>query len=119
MNISIAESLLANEFHLSKILLGWIFSVLLSRTESNQVLEIDTGDSAEQQQQGQDAQAQQAPQQEAPAQPPPTIQLGQSTDEVTALLGAPSKVVNLGLKQVYVYKDLKVTFIKGKVVDVQ
>jgi hypothetical protein len=29
------------------------------------------------------------------------------------------KIVNLGPKQIYVYKDLKVTFVRGKVVDVQ
>jgi len=57
-----------------------------------------------------------------PPQPPPqpqTIQLGQTTDEVVAALGQPDKIVNLGAKQIYVYKDLKVTFLKGKVSDVQ
>lgn len=56
------------------------------------------------------------------AQPPPepqTIQLGQTTDQVLAALGQPDKIVNLGAKQIYVYKDLKVTFLKGKVSDVQ
>ena len=50
---------------------------------------------------------------------PQTIQLGQTTDEVVAALGQPEKIVNLGPKQIYVYKDLKVTFLKGKVSDVQ
>jgi hypothetical protein len=54
----------------------------------------------------------------APAEPQ-TIQLGQSTDEVIGALGQPDKIVNLGAKQIYVYKDLKVTFLKGKVSDVQ
>ena len=87
----------------------------------NQILEIQAEDTGgDQQAQGQDAQGQQqAPQQEAPAQPPATIQLGQSVDEVQAALGTPTKIVNLGPKQIYVYKDLKVTFIRGKVVDVQ
>jgi len=40
-------------------------------------------------------------------------------DQVQASLGQPSKVVNLGPKQIYVYKDLKVTFLNGRVVDVQ
>jgi hypothetical protein len=85
----------------------------------NQILEIQPEDSG-QQQGGQDAQTQQAPQQEtAPAQPPPTIQLGQSTDDVKALLGQPSKIVDLGIKQIYIYKDMKITFVKGKVADVQ
>jgi hypothetical protein len=91
----------------------------------NQTLEIEAADSGQQQEQGQQEQgqqeqAQQAPQQPAaPPQPPPTIQLGQTPDEVKALLGQPQKIVNLGAKLIYVYKDLKVTFIKGKVTDVQ
>ena len=39
--------------------------------------------------------------------------------QVKAALGTPDKVVNLGPKQIYVYKDLKVTFVNGKVADVQ
>lgn len=91
----------------------------------NQTLEIQTDDNGQQQQQGQDAgqnaQAQQqAPQQPAqPPQPPPTIQLGQTPDEVTNALGQPEKIVNLGAKQIYYYKDMKITFVKGKVSDVQ
>jgi hypothetical protein len=93
-----------------------------------QVLSIDTGGDAQQQdqqQQGQGAQGQQQAQQAAPAepaapaQPPPTVQLGQTPDEVVAILGQPDKKVDLGTKQIYVYKDLKVTFVKGKVSDVQ
>jgi hypothetical protein len=54
----------------------------------------------------------------APA-PPASIQLGQTPEQVVAALGQPEKTVNLGSKQIYVYKDLKVTFINGKVSDVQ
>ncbi|MGB7282349.1 MAG: hypothetical protein WBE13_08825 [Candidatus Acidiferrum sp.] len=54
-----------------------------------------------------------------PAQPPPTIQLGQTPDEVIAIMGQPDKIVDLKTKQIYVYKDLKVTFVKGKVSDVE
>jgi hypothetical protein len=50
---------------------------------------------------------------------PQTIQLGQSTDQVLAALDKPEKIVNLGPKQIFVYKDLKVTFLDGKVSDVQ
>ena len=50
---------------------------------------------------------------------PQTIQMGMTTDQVQGSLGQPSKIVNLGPKQIYVYKDLKVTFLNGKVVDVQ
>src|ERR1700678_1457628 len=75
-----------------------------------------------QQQQGGDQQQAQQPQQQAPAQPPAppaSIQLGQTVDQVTASFGPPEKIVNLGTKQIYVYKDLKVTFVNGKVTDVQ
>jgi hypothetical protein len=40
-------------------------------------------------------------------------------DQVVAILGQPEKSVDLGSKQIYVYKDLKVTFVNGKVSDVQ
>jgi hypothetical protein len=60
------------------------------------------------------------PQEPAPAQgPPKSVQLGQTIDQVAAILGQPEKTVNLGSKQIYVYKDLKVTFTDGKVSDVQ
>lgn len=55
----------------------------------------------------------------APPAPPATVAIGQSTDEVVAILGQPDKILNLGAKQIYVYKDLKVTFVKGKVTDAQ
>ena len=74
------------------------------------------------QQQGGDAQPaaeQAAPAEQAPAAPPATVGIGQSTDEVVAILGQPDKILNLGAKQIYVYKDLKVTFVKGKVTDAQ
>ena len=68
--------------------------------------------------QAQPEQQQPAPQEEAQPEPQ-TIQLGQTTDEVQAALGKPEKIVNLGPKQIYVYKDLKITFMNGKVADVQ
>ena len=55
----------------------------------------------------------------APAASPKTISLGQTTDEVVAILGQPDKTANLAGKELYIYKDLKVTFVKGKVTDVQ
>jgi hypothetical protein len=66
---------------------------------------------------GQGGQAAQAANE--PPKQPQTIQMGQTMDEVSASLGQPEKIVNLGPKQIYVYKDLKVTFVRGKVVDVQ
>jgi hypothetical protein len=50
---------------------------------------------------------------------PKTIALGQTKDDVVAALGQPQKIVNLGAKEIYIYPDMKVTFINGKVADVQ
>jgi uncharacterized membrane protein YgcG len=52
-------------------------------------------------------------------QEPQQIGVGQTPDQVKASLGNPDKMVNLGAKQIWVYKDLKVTFMNGKVSDVQ
>jgi len=69
----------------------------------------DTG-----QQQGNQQQPEQQQQSE-----PQTVQLGMTTDQVQAVLGKPDKIFNVGPKQIYVYKDVKVTFLNGKVADVQ
>ena len=53
------------------------------------------------------------------AQEPQQIEKGQTPDQVKAAIGTPDKIVNLGAKQIYVYKDIKVTFLNGKVSDVQ
>ncbi|MFY9906180.1 MAG: hypothetical protein WAM43_02775 [Terriglobales bacterium] len=58
-------------------------------------------------------------QQQAPPPDPVQIEKGQTIDQVKAAIGSPDKIVNLGTKQIYVYKDIKVTFINGKVSDVQ
>jgi len=58
-------------------------------------------------------------QQQAPPPEPQQIEKGQTPDQVKAAIGTPDKIVNLGAKQIYVYKDIKVTFINGKVSDVQ
>jgi hypothetical protein len=59
----------------------------------------------------------------APPPPPPAdpkeIKLGQTPDQVTASIGQPDKIVKLGAKQIYVYKDMRVVFVGGKVSDVQ
>ena len=55
----------------------------------------------------------------APAAEPVSVDVGQTIDQVTAALGTPLKIVNLGAKKIYVYKDMKVTFKDGKVSDVQ
>ena len=50
---------------------------------------------------------------------PITVALGQSTSEVIALLGQPTRTADLGSKQIYFYKDMKITFTDGRVTDVQ
>ncbi len=42
-----------------------------------------------------------------------------SQDEVKKSLGNPDKIVDLGAKQIYVYKDMKVVFLNSQVSDVQ
>jgi hypothetical protein len=55
-----------------------------------------------------------------PQGPPKTLKIGQSKDEVIGNFGQPEKVVKLGTKEIYYYKDVgKVTFVNGKVTDVQ
>ena len=56
---------------------------------------------------------------EGPSGPPPTIALGQTTDQVMAAIGQPTRIVDLGAKKIYSYPDMKITFQNGKVSDVQ
>jgi len=79
----------------------------------------ETQDQSGQQQDGQQQGAeQQGGQQQTQQQQPQSIQMGMTMDQVVAAFGQPEKTVNLGPKQLYVYKDMKVTFINGRVVDV-
>lgn len=50
---------------------------------------------------------------------PPSIDKGQTVEQVEFALGQPEKKFNVGAKQIYVYKDVKITFVDGKVSDVQ
>lgn len=59
------------------------------------------------------------PSADAPQAPPKTIALGQTKDDVVAAFGHPQKMVDLGTKQIYFYSDMKITFVDGKVTDVQ
>jgi len=90
--------------------IGQVFTIT---TEDEQQAQSD-GDS-QQQQSGESAQPAPAAQQPEPQ----TIQLGMTTDQVQAALGKPEKIFNVGAKQIYTYKDVKVTFLNGKVSDVQ
>jgi len=50
---------------------------------------------------------------------PPTVALGQTPDQVMQALGKPKSIMDLGIKKIYVYPDMKVTFKAGKVTDIQ
>ena len=50
---------------------------------------------------------------------PPTIALGQTKDQVVAALGQPERVAKVGNKEICFYKDMKITFLDGKVSDIQ
>ncbi len=66
------------------------------------------------------APAQEPPPVPTPAPPPASLSLGQSIDEVTGIEGSPQRIVDLGTKKIYVFKDgLKVTFKNGKATDIQ
>jgi hypothetical protein len=51
--------------------------------------------------------------------PPPTIALGQTKDTVIAAFGQPMRIAKLGVKEIFYYKDMKVTFTNGKVSNVE
>jgi hypothetical protein len=50
---------------------------------------------------------------------PRKVQLGDSRERVEDILGQPETVAELGSKVVYVYRAIKITFVNGKVSDVQ
>lgn len=58
-----------------------------------------------------------------PAEPAPsepvTISLGQTIEQVVAMLGKPLQIADLGSKKIYKFKDMKITFVNGRVSDVQ
>jgi hypothetical protein len=56
---------------------------------------------------------------DVPPPPPKTISLGQTRDEVVAILGQPQKVVKLAAKEMLYYPDMKVILVNQKVTDVQ
>ena len=81
-------------------------------TELNQAAqEADKGE--------QDVVSQSAAAEANPAAGPVTISLGQTIADVESINGKPDKVIDLGAKKIYVYKDLKITFTDGRVTDVQ
>ena len=43
----------------------------------------------------------------------------QLKDQVVAIMGKPDKIIKAGTKEIYQYKDIKVTFVNGKMTDAQ
>jgi hypothetical protein len=54
-----------------------------------------------------------------PPAPPKTVTLGQTREEVQAILGPPTKVAVIGSKEIDYYPDMKIILINGKVKDIQ
>lgn len=50
---------------------------------------------------------------------PVTVAPGQTPDQVTQVLGQPTRIIDLGSRKIYQYSDTKVTFLDGKVTEVQ
>jgi hypothetical protein len=63
----------------------------------------------------------------APPPPPPpppdttpqTVSTGMSIDQAVAILGQPGSIGDFGSKKIYVYPQMKLTFVDGKLTDVQ
>jgi len=94
-----------------------VIGQVLSISEDTQQGGDQGGQQGDQGQQGGGQQQQQQQQQQQAE--PQSIEKGMTTDQVEGAMGKPEKIVNLGPKKIYVYKDLKVTFLNGKVFDVQ
>jgi hypothetical protein len=56
-----------------------------------------------------------SPQQGAPK----TVELGFTGKQVVDILGQPEKILKVGPKTIYVYKDVKVSFTDGRLADLQ
>jgi hypothetical protein len=103
-------------------MIGQLLSISSDEAKQDQGGQQQGGDQQQQggdqggQQQG--GQQQPAAQEQAPAEPA-SIDKGMTTDQVQAAMGKPDKIVNLGTKTIYYYKDMKVIFLSGKVSDVQ
>jgi hypothetical protein len=51
---------------------------------------------------------------------PPTVEVGETKDQVIAGFGQPVRILKpSAIKEIYVYKDMKVTFTKGKVSNIE
>ena len=50
---------------------------------------------------------------------PNSIRRGQTTAQVVAVLGSPTTVINLGARRIYVYPEMRLTFIAGRLRNVR
>ena len=98
-------------------IIGQVFTITSNTNDDQQATGGDAEPAADQQASPQSPQEAQPAQQQQPE--PATVQLGMSSDQVQSVLGKPDKIFNVGAKQIFVYKDVKVTFQSDKVVDVQ
>lgn len=56
----------------------------------------------------------------AETKPPKTVEVGNSERQVAEVLGQPEKILKVGpTKTIYIYKDVKVTIVDGRVADLQ
>ena len=85
----------------------------------SEVVKIDGGDGAPDQSAGNQGGGAGAQPAATAAAETKTIAIGQSRDQVVALFGVPSKIVQLGAKEIDFFPDMKVTFVQNKVVDVK
>jgi hypothetical protein len=102
--------------------IGQLLSISNEDTQQAQGGDQQQGGGADQggqQQAAQDQGQQPAAQDQQPPAQPASIEKGMTTDQVEAALGQPEKKVNLGTKQIYYYKDMKIIFLSGKVSDVE
>ena len=56
---------------------------------------------------------------DAPPAAPPTVAIGQTKVQVVALLGTPTRIAKLPTKEIDFYPNMKITFVKDKVSDIQ
>lgn len=56
---------------------------------------------------------------DAPPPAPPTVAIGQTKDQVVAILGQPQRIAKGATKEIDYYPDMKVIFVNGKVTDIQ
>jgi len=49
----------------------------------------------------------------------PAVKTGQTPEQVTAVLGKPEAIIDLGTKLIYSYRSVRIVFVAGKLADVQ